>query len=222
MLYGPTTTTPWPTMQSMKGQPKLCESCHEPYQKNPDITYVQWSLSRYCSRRCMGIAKRGKRHSDAHRAAISAGNMGRTFDAETRRKISESNRGKRRTPEQRRRISAAHKGIPSPRKGQKHSVRGRRHWNWRGGVTHPNRLLRRSLEYRAWRTAVFERDNWTCVSCGTRGGTLHADHIRPFAYYPALRFEVSNGRTMCVPCHGQTDTYGYRAHAHAPLALAKC
>lgn len=37
---------------------------------------------------------------------------------------------------------------------------------------------------------------------------LHADNIKPFALYPELRFEVTNGRTLCIPCHKKTGTYG--------------
>lgn len=78
-----------------------------------------------------------------------------------------------------------------------------------------DKKLRQSAKYKAWRTLVFERDDYTCVMCGDcnrkgRGKTLklHADHIKPFALYPELRFEPSNGRTLCVPCHLKTGTYG--------------
>lgn len=33
--------------------------------------------------------------------------------------------------------------------------------------------------------------------------------------FPELRFELSNGRTLCVECHQKTDTYGEKAKKYA-------
>jgi len=52
--------------------------------------------------------------------------------------------------------------------------------------------------------------NITCKNCGERGGRLNADHIKPFSLFPDLRLKLSNGRTLCVDCHVQTDTYGWK------------
>lgn len=78
---------------------------------------------------------------------------------------------------------------------------------WKGGITPINAQIRTSKEYKDWRLAVFERDNYTCQDCGSRGVTLHADHVKPFAYYPELRLVIENGRALCVPCHKETPTY---------------
>ncbi len=91
------------------------------------------------------------------------------------------------------------------------SLTGSRHPNWRGGVTSINRRLRNTKRYKEWRSSVFLRDNYTCVCCGHRG-YLNADHIKPFSSFPSLRFEISNGRTLCIPCHRKTNTYGGRTH----------
>jgi formate-dependent nitrite reductase cytochrome c552 subunit len=88
------------------------------------------------------------------------------------------------------------------------------HWkgkdvpNWRGGVSSQNDLIRHSTEYKLWRTAVFTRDNFTCIWCGYKGNKLNADHIKSFAEYPELRFAIDNGRTLCINCHKKTDNYG--------------
>lgn len=87
--------------------------------------------------------------------------------------------------------------------------RGEKHWNWRGGITSMRAIIWGSIEMKNWRKAVYERDNYTCVLCGIRGVKLNADHIKPFALFPELRFSIDNGRTLCVPCHRKTPTYGH-------------
>lgn len=87
-------------------------------------------------------------------------------------------------------------------------VRGPAHWNWKGGPDNELVALRKTLEYRQWRQSVFRRDRYTCVICHRSGVTINADHIKPFSLYPELRLELSNGRTLCKPCHIKTDTWG--------------
>ena len=60
---------------------------------------------------------------------------------------------------------------------------------------------RRTAEYKQWRKAVFERDNYTCLNCKRKGVRINAHHIKQYAYYPELRYEIGNGVTLCVPCH---------------------
>lgn len=90
---------------------------------------------------------------------------------------------------------------------------GENSYRWQGGKTAEAFLLRHSLRYKRMRINVFRRDDFTCQLCGVRGGKLHVDHIKPFAQYPDLRFEASNCRTLCIPCHQGTDTWGFRSAA---------
>ncbi|HNC91443.1 MAG TPA: HNH endonuclease signature motif containing protein [Anaerolineales bacterium] len=78
---------------------------------------------------------------------------------------------------------------------------------WKGGIN-KEKDRRKSFEGVKWRKAVFERDDYTCRMCGKKGGFIEADHIKPFCDYPELRYELSNGRTLCRGCHRGTDTYG--------------
>jgi len=78
--------------------------------------------------------------------------------------------------------------------------------NWRGGRVAQHTLIRMRSDYKDWRTAVFERDHYTCQDCGARSRPgrcvyLHAHHLKSFATHPKLRTVVSNGLTLCEPCH---------------------
>jgi len=89
-------------------------------------------------------------------------------------------------------IAIANRTTPKPK--------GKDHWNWKGGVM-KGRKDRNLGIYKNWRRYVFERDNYTCQHCNKRGGDLEADHIKPWVDYPDLRYEVDNGRTLCLVCH---------------------
>lgn len=85
---------------------------------------------------------------------------------------------------------------------------------WRGGKSLERELWQGSKACKDWRKAVYIRDNFACVLCKASaddGVRLNADHIKPWAYFPELRADVNNGRTLCVSCHKQTDTYGSKA-----------
>lgn len=80
---------------------------------------------------------------------------------------------------------------------------GENAYNWKGGKTrrcqhHMN------YQYKKWRSAVFERDNWTCQTCGDRGVILEAHHIKGYTAYPKLRYVISNGVSLCQECHRLT------------------
>lgn len=77
---------------------------------------------------------------------------------------------------------------------------GDKAWGWKGGKTTDN-LKQRVKFRRLIQRQVLERDNYTCVSCSKRGVVLHVDHIKSWAEYPELRFDMSNCRTLCMKCH---------------------
>jgi 5-methylcytosine-specific restriction endonuclease McrA len=97
-------------------------------------------------------------------------------------------------------------GVPNAKKFTKEHC-GPNHNHWKGGISPENQRQRGTSAYKLWRIAVFHRDHYTCQHCGQVGGELNADHILPFAYYPELRLELSNGRTLCLPCHEKTPSY---------------
>lgn len=93
-------------------------------------------------------------------------------------------------------------------------VCGENHPLWKGGLTELSLRIRHSARYREWRESIFKRDNYTCQGCGKIGGNLNADHLKPFSLYPELRFDLSNGRTLCIECHKKTDSYLSRIYSY--------
>jgi hypothetical protein len=150
---------------------------------------------------------------------MSLSHMGKTFkhSPETIEKIRLSNIGQKRSEETKAKLKITRarqiiKPLPiASRLKMSADRKGDKWYTWKGGLTKQNLLIRNQVEYKLWREAVFKRDRWTCVWCGVKGGKLNADHIKPFCNYPELRFALDNGRTLCVPCHKTTDTYGPKA-----------
>ena len=81
--------------------------------------------------------------------------------------------------------------------------KGKNHWNWKGGVSPEEMLIRGSLEYRIWKLEIYKRDKGICQICDKRCNdkNIIAHHIKPFADYPELRFDIDNGITLCRSCH---------------------
>ena len=76
----------------------------------------------------------------------------------------------------------------------------------------PKRFNKRdSPEYKNWIKSVFKRDGYKCICCGKRGW-INAHHLNGWNWCIQLRFDVSNGVTLCAGkgnCHNNFhDTYG--------------
>ncbi len=63
-----------------------------------------------------------------------------------------------------------------------------------------NSYSRNSKKYKDWRKKVFERDNYQCVICGSKG-SMNAHHIKKYSTHEHLRFDLDNGQTLCLECH---------------------
>lgn len=163
-------------------------------------------------RRNISVKLTGIKRSSETRAKISLARTGRRHSQETRDKISKSNFGKKHPhrEETKRRLSEIGKTKCGPLSS-----------NWQGGKTPLGLAVRTSSAYKEWRTSVFRRDNYTCQGCGVRGETLNVDHIKPFSLImkencvktvdEALAcvelWDTINGRTLCFPCHRNTETW---------------
>lgn len=152
------------------------------------VCSLEWSDHKY---------KKGKRKFCSRSCSTKARSIGNTWG-----------RLRRITPEYRKLMRSIMKGKRRPKIAE--SKRGSKNPNWRGGISPKNKRVRMSADFKEWRKKIFERDDYTCQDCGKRGGELHPDHIKQFAYFPELRFELSNGRTLCKKCHMKTPTWGFK------------
>mgnify|MGYP001570771630 CR=1 FL=1 len=173
------------------GEDRPCPICGE------SVYWARWEMKRQkhktCSKKCLSVlfnrTRTGRKLTPEQRLVISKRMLGNTHTLDHRFSDEEKRR----------------RSIIAPR--------GPARWSWKGGVTAISMQIRKSTEYGIWRAHVFQRDNWTCVWCGAKSKKgsfimINADHIKPFAQYPELRFDVSNGRTLCLPCHKNTPSYG--------------
>jgi len=135
-------------------------------------------------------------------------NKGLTKETDLRlKKISES--GHMKNPEVRKNLSISRKGMKFSKAhcdNISKSKRGEKSYSWKGGVTPINKLLRTSRKYLDWKKKVFERDNYTCQSCGRKSGDgkrviLNAHHLIPISFDVSQIFNVDNGLTVCYECH---------------------
>ena len=210
---------------------KNCIICSRQYYAKPS----RFAKSNYCSRRCQRIGYTGKKilpfteehknkirlalkgriFTENHRKMLSLSMTGRKQDAEVIAKRVAKNTGQKRTQEEKIRMSISAKNGKTGKHGN--WLKGCQCHTWKGGITPLNEKIRHSREYKFWRKSVFERDNFTCLLCNKRSKKgdavyLQADHIKSFAFYPELRFDINNGRTLCIECHKKTDTYGNKKH----------
>jgi len=84
--------------------------------------------------------------------------------------------------------------------------------NYNYNLTDEQREVKRyTQEYKNWRLAVYEKDNFTCQTCNdSTGGNLEAHHLNGFNWDIANRYNVDNGITLCTTCHKDFhDAYGY-------------
>jgi len=119
-------------------------------------------------------------------------------------KFIEAQKGKKHSEKTKRNISETLKGRKHSEKTKRlmsESQKGEKGSNWQGGISPTNERIRKGIEARLWREAVFARDNWTCQKCGERGKKLHSHHIQNFAQFPKQRFAIDNGVTFCDKCH---------------------
>lgn len=143
--------------------------------------------------------QKGYKHSEKQKETMKKVHIGKKQSSETIEKRRLKLIGKK------------HPHSDITKKKMSESRKGKVPWNKGIGTkTSDAKKMKSSNEYKIFRKACFERDNYTCIWCGQRGGVLNMDHIKPFALFPELRMALDNVRTLCHECHKKTDTYGWK------------
>ena len=196
---------------------KICIVCKKEFEKLPEHSQKYWKTKKYCSQKCYGIDKLGFRQSDETIRKIKKNHLHLKGDKHPCYGLTGEKSGNWKGGMVKlicKFCSKEFKVKPYRKYIAKYCSR-KCATDDNLGLTSINERERKSKKYKNWRNIIFKRDNYTCQKCGIRnkkrlGKTiiLHADHIKSFAYFPELRFEVSNGRTLCERCHKETDTFG--------------
>lgn len=169
------------------------------------------------SRLKMSISGKKKKLSEEHKRKIGLASKRPNIGQFKKGHLSH-NRGKKLSENTRKKIGLTRLGIKLSKEHKdkigigvrRKNLAGENHWNWRGGKAKDRHKVR-TVRYKQWVSDIFSRDNWTCQTCRVRGTYLQAHHIKAWAYYPELRYEINNGVTLCVECHKLTDNYKGRA-----------
>lgn len=77
------------------------------------------------------------------------------------------------------------------------------HPHWNNGSKSKRQRAMNCRGYIKWRKDVFRRDQWTCQECGQVGWKLNAHHIKSWSNCKELRYNISNGITLCKKCHDE-------------------
>lgn len=173
---------------------KRCIPCFASTRKLPEVFCAK------CGKQRAKSAKYHRGQTLCRSCSISKVWTGRPVSAERREQIRKALLGRHPSEETRAKLRGRTQSAEA-REKNRIANSGANNARWKGGLTNARNVLEGSAEYKTWRKAVFEKDNYTCHLCQTRGGYLHAHHVLGFSKHPELRLTVSNGLTLCKPCH---------------------
>lgn len=196
----------------------FCKVCKRKFFKNEyyNMTIKDWAKRKYCSKDCLLVARRTgiQKHWM----------LGKSPSEEMRKKISNTLKGHPSNANQLRGLKVGQQKVWTTEMREKMSEHAKRHKlgtqrgpahnRWNGGLTPLVKRYRTDQRYKVWRTACFERDNYTCLKCGFRGD-LEVNHIVTVkeifhkynftdmdeVYACEILWDTNNGETLCKSCH---------------------
>ena len=162
----------------------------------------------------------GYKFTEEQRKRLSDAHKGIKFSPEHLQNLSLWQKGKKLSQEHRQNLSIAHRGL-TPWLGLKHLEaskqkmslsalatykKGRKPANFIEDRTKLKRQLERGgSAHRYWSISVKKRDNWKCRLLNEEcDGRVESHHIYSWSAFPALRYEINNGITLCHYHHPRT------------------
>lgn len=204
----------------------FCKICKKEILKRKTESVKKYNTHIVCSRGCYIKWSNLPEQKEFYRnnRIKSKGCLGKIWTNEEKEKHSSCLTGRKFSEEARKNISDGHKGEKA--------------YNWKGGISPINELIRSSSKYKDWRRSVLCRDRFQCQICGVNNSKLQVDHIKPFsiiikelvdifgidnireyAEKSQQLCDISNGRTLCIDCHTKTPLYVNRKSAYTnPLS----
>jgi len=126
-------------------------------------------------------------------------------------------------PETRQRLMAGIKKRSQSEQWQSaaHFQKGEKHPRFTGAKNRERAVAISRYQYKEWRLAVYKRDRFTCRDCGEHSRKLVAHHIKEWANHPDLRYDVSNGITLCETCHDKRHGWHRRPKTYKCVVCGK-
>jgi hypothetical protein len=177
---------------------KKCLVCGKNFEKKITRSKKSWATAKFCSNPCINIGRvsklRGVPLSEERKLHLHKVLLGRTCNT------GKTHFKKGIHPSVKTEFKQGN--IPWLKGKLNPSFTGENNPRWKGGIYPENLKIRHSVKMKNLNKEVLKRDNYTCQDCGIRGVKLNVHHIKPFAIYPELRFDINNLVTVCeIKCH---------------------
>lgn len=180
----------------------------------------KWGLGKKMSEETklkISLANRGKKRTTDMRANYSNAKLGTSWPELSKKKMlgNKNGAGSNRSEEHKKIISDCHKGKKyflgkHHTEEVKKAMRLRIPWN-KGKkyfIIENRELLKKDrqhmydTQYKSWMLSVKIRDSWRCcMNSNSCYGRLEAHHIFNWKDFPALRYSMQNGITLCKAHH---------------------
>jgi len=188
-----------------------CENCGR--EKFVTQSLINRGFGKYCSRKCFGVVKKGKKLPGARNRT--------PWTEERKNRQSERLKGKKRPESATKPMLEANKKkrANDPEKYRKIAINNLSNGkgnlskenspNWKGGITSEHQTWKNNHkdQFKKHRANVLERDGYKCKVCSSVDN-LHVHHIVSVRECREVSFLRMNGVTLCNECHHDTENYG--------------